>query len=178
MNSLSSLLQRQAGLKRLEVPWEARTFLTRTIAGGHCRCLVDLRLKSKPVQHFVLKSDYLSGQKLSTLLDAICAKNALPVLTSLTLRGVYSTEGLSCLAERLSLPGVLPLLKTLKIDYELAHKFCNTEEMEIMASMIEARAKQTKEGVCALEQFGDVWFEVGCVQATHADAARAASHFK
>lgn len=102
----------------------------------------------------------MSVNDIKSLVDAICADVSLPALTSLSLNGLFSTFGLSYLTEHLSLPGVLPPLKKLAIEHEFDHH--PDAEVEMVADMIEARAKHASGG--ALEKSG-IWFQGGPTQA-------------
>ena len=159
--SLSTLLQRQRRLEKLVGSWEAGSLIARGIAAGHCRSLEELCIKFPPLGGFVCKSDFLSVNHIQSMVDAICAENALPNLTSLSLNGLFSTHGLSYLTEHLSLPGVLPSLKQLAIEHEFDDY--SDSEVEMVADMIEARAKHATSG--ALEKFDGMWFQGGPTQA-------------
>ena len=161
VTSLSTLLQRQKKLEKLVGSWEASSLLARGIAAGHCRSLKELCIKLPPVRGFVCKSDFMSVSDIQSLVDAICAENALSSLTSLSLNGLLSTLGLSYLTEHLSLPGVLPLLKKLAIEHEFDDY--PDAEVEMVADMIEARAKHATGG--ALEKFDGMWFQGSPTQA-------------
>ena len=161
VTSLSTLLQRQKKLEKLVGSWEAGALIARGISDGHCRSLKELSITFPPLRGFVCRSDFLSVDTIKSLDDAICAEDALPSLTSLSLNGLFSTLGLSYLTEHLSLPGVLPSLKKLAIE----HEFDDYPDAEVgmVADIIEARAKHASGG--ALEKFDGMWFQGGPTQA-------------